>query len=81
MKCHTDQLITAADDLLIAETAGHGQGQIILLRLVHQMQNLIEEIADFRRLTIETLWKKHSELCSIHLQATANHSRVYALRP
>ena len=79
MKCQTNQLITTADDLLIAETAGHGQGQIILFRLFHQMQDLIEKVANFWRLTIETLREEDSELSRIDLEATSDHSRVNAL--
>ena len=47
MKRQADQLITAIDDLLVTEAAGHGQWQIILLRFFHEVENPIKQIADF----------------------------------
>ena len=44
MKRQAYQLITARDDVLIAETAGHRQRQIVVLWLFNQMQYLIQLI-------------------------------------
>ena len=79
MKREANQLITPIDNLLVAQTAGHGQRQIVLFRLVHKMQHPIQKISDFRDLSIQTLRQQHGELGGVHFKAAPNHSGVHTL--
>ena len=79
MKRETNQLITSIDDLLIAQTAGHWQRQIVLLGLVHKVQNPVQEISDFRDLSIETLGQQHGELGRINFKTPSNHRSIHPL--
>ena len=80
MESQTDQLVTTADDVLIAETAGHRQRQIIVLRLLNQMQNTLKLITDLRPLTTETLRQKHREFGGIDSKDASDHRSIDALR-
>ena len=79
MKGKADQLITAIDNFLVAEAAGHRQWQIVLFRLLDQMQHSVEKVADFRGLPIQALGQQHSQLRCIDIQTTPDHSCVNTL--
>ena len=80
MKREADQLITPVDDFLVAQTAGHWQGEIVLLGLVHKVQHPIQKISDFRNLSIEALGQQHGELRRINFKTPSNHGSIHALR-
>ena len=74
-----NQLVAAGDDVLVAETAGHGQRQFIVLGLFHQMEHLFELLPGFRWLTIQALGQQHGEPAWVHLEHAANHSGIHPL--
>jgi hypothetical protein len=74
-----DQLVAAADDLLIAEAAGHRQRQLVILGLLHQVQHPLQLVARLAGLAIEALGQQHCEFGRVHLEHAADHRRVDTL--
>ena len=71
-----DQLVTAADDFVVAEAAGHRQRQLIVLGLLDQMQHLLQLVPRFQGLALHALGQQHGQPGRIHIQNAADHSRV-----
>ena len=74
-----DQLVTAGDDLVVAEAAGHRQGQFVVLGLLHQVQHLLQLLPGFAWLAIQALGQQHGEPGRINLQHAADHGRIHPL--
>jgi hypothetical protein len=79
VKCQANQLITSANDLLVAKTAGYRKGEFILFRFFHQVQNPFEQVSNFNSLTIQALGQQHRELGRIDLQYSAYDSSIHPL--
>ena len=79
MKRETNQLIAPIDNLLVAQTAGHGQRQIVLFRLVHKVQHPIQKISDLRDLPIQALRQQHGELGGINFKTAPNYGSIHPL--
>ena len=76
MESEANQLVTAGNDLLVAEAAGHRQGQLIVLGLFHQVQHPLQQLAGFPRLMVQALGQQDGEAAGINVQHAANHRSI-----